>query len=186
MNGIVHLRYMRFCYLRYANIWNRKYYIMGENTKIGFISAHGVGIITQSTCEKMALQLRYMGVRVFSHWRLDCLFNLFSYSTTTRSQLNNNWPLVRGILWWLVDSHHSGPVMGQTFPCHDVIMAWINLLMVRIICISLSLCPIYAWVLVTLATPKRIAVLWTVSNHKSPYSLFYSILPIVEKRNYFV
>ena len=32
------------------------------------------------------------------------------------------WPFVRWIYRWLVDSQHKGPVMGEAFPCHDVIM----------------------------------------------------------------
>ena len=31
--------------------------------------------------------------------------------------------LVKGLHQWPVDSTHKGPVMQQTFPCHDVIMS---------------------------------------------------------------
>ena len=41
------------------------------------------------------------------------------------------WLFVRGILQWQVDSPHKGLVM-QMFPCHDVIMAWMNVIMARI------------------------------------------------------
>ena len=34
----------------------------------------------------------------------------------------HNWPFVKGIHWWLVDSPHKGPVMCQAFPRHYIIM----------------------------------------------------------------
>ena len=32
------------------------------------------------------------------------------------------WPFIRGILWWLIDSLHKGPVMLKMFPYHAVTM----------------------------------------------------------------
>ena len=34
----------------------------------------------------------------------------------------HNWPFVKGIHRWLLDSPHKEPLIEKAFPCHDVIM----------------------------------------------------------------
>ena len=38
-----------------------------------------------------------------------------------KRNIKDHWTFVRGILQWLVDSPHKGPVTQTAFPCHDIL-----------------------------------------------------------------
>ena len=59
---------------------------------------------------------------VWNHNQLDCLFNSLFRPTKKASKASYNWPFLRGIHPWWVDSPHKGPVMQEASPCHNIFM----------------------------------------------------------------
>ena len=58
---------------------------------------------------------------ILNHKKLLFLQELVLGQLQRNVRARHNWPLVRGISYWLVDSLHKGPVMRKAFLCFDII-----------------------------------------------------------------
>ena len=55
-------------------------------------------------------------------WSFECFFNILCGPTSKKHQSPRQWPFVRGIHWWPVNSSHIGPVTRKKFPLDYVTM----------------------------------------------------------------
>ena len=58
----------------------------------------------------------------YQYRKLECLFNIFFTNKKRNIKARHDWPFVRGIHRWPVDSPHKGPVMRKACPWHDTVM----------------------------------------------------------------